>query len=178
MRTRGIHHVVLTVTDVTRSTDFYEKVLGMQALQSSEDGSVLVDGEGMLCLRRAARESVPTDRFDENRVGLDHVAFSVAGRAELESMLEVLQGLKVQTAGIEYDPDGQAEFICFRDPDNIQVEVYVWSEYSSGRVSLSRLLADRGEAPGVWPGAKRDWPQIHTDEHGWGKWDRGTDGYR
>ena len=142
MRTRGIHHVVLTVTNVARSTDFYGKVLGMQALQSSEDGSVLVDGEGMLCLRRAAQESMPGDRFDEHRVGLDHVAFSVAGHAELKSTLEVLEGLKVRTAGIEYDPDGQAEFICFRDPDNIQVEVYVWSEYSIGLASLKQRDAD------------------------------------
>lgn len=92
----------------------------------------------MLCLQQAARELIPEDRFDEHRVGLDHVAFSVAGRTELEATLEVLEGLKVQTAGIEYDADGQAEFICFRDPDNIQVEVYVWTEYSSGLASLKQ----------------------------------------
>ena len=98
--------------------------------------------EELLGQQRTTRQSVPSDRFDERRVGLDHVAFSVAGHAELKSTLEVLEGLKVRTAGIEYDPDGQAEFICFRDPDNIQVEVYVWSEYSIGLASLKQRDAD------------------------------------
>ena len=137
MRTKGIHHVVLTVTDVARSTEFYRKVLGMQVLQSGEAGSVLADGDGMLCLQRGRTPS-QGDRFDEKRIGLNHVAFSVAGRSELEATFEVLAGLNVQSAGIEFDPDGQAEYVCFRDPDNIQVEVYVWSEYSSGRASLKR----------------------------------------
>ncbi len=138
MRTRGIHHIVLTVRDVVQSTDFYQKVLGMEVLQAGEQGSVLVDGDGMLCLQRG-RTPVKRDRFNENRIGLDHVAFSVAGRRELEATLEVLEEMEVKTAGIEFDEDGQADYVCFRDPDNIQVEVYVWTEHSSGRAALRAL---------------------------------------
>lgn len=134
-RTKGVHHIVLTVTDVAHSTGFYEKVLGMKVLQSSDQGSVLADGAGMLCLQRPA-EVVTNDRFNENRVGLDHVAFSVSSRRELEDTLGVLTGLEVKTAGIEWDPDGEAEYVCFRDPDNIQVEVYVWTAYSSGQAQV------------------------------------------
>ncbi len=141
MRTRGIHHIVLSVTDVARSTDFYKKILGLEVLQSSENSSVLVDGDGMLCLR-AVPEAVLGDRFDESRIGLDHVAFSVAGHAELEATLAVLEELHVPSAGIEFDQDGDADFICFRDPDNIQVEVYVWTEYSSGLASLKQRHAE------------------------------------
>lgn len=137
MRTKGIHHIVLTVTDVALSTDFYQKVLGMQVLGGGDDVGVLVDGDGMLCLQRG-RTPVQGDRFDENRIGVDHVAFSVAGRSELEATLRVLAELDVQTAGIEFDPDGQAEYVCFRDPDNIQIEVYVWTERSSGRAALKQ----------------------------------------
>ncbi len=32
MRTKGVHHIVLTVTDVALSTDFYQKVLGHKLL--------------------------------------------------------------------------------------------------------------------------------------------------
>ena len=136
-RTQGIHHVVLTVTDVARSTEFYEKVLAMKVLEASEKVSVLADGATLLCLQRPPHAPLPNDRFDENRVGLDHVAFAVAGREELEEALEVLQDIRVETAGIEFDPDGQADYVCFRDPDNIQVEVYVWTEHSSGQSALA-----------------------------------------
>jgi hypothetical protein len=43
----------------------------------------------------------------------------------LEELLLVLADLAVSTAGIEFDPDGAGEYVCFRDPDNIQVEFYV-----------------------------------------------------
>ena len=68
---------------------------------------------------------LPGDRFDENRQGLDHLAFAVSSRADLEEMVVRLKEMGVDTAGIEFDPDGQSEYVCFRDPDNIQVEVYL-----------------------------------------------------
>lgn len=127
-RTHGVHHVMLTVTDLTRSTEFYEKVLAMKVLEVTDQWSVLSDGAVLLCLQPSPHAPLPNDRFDENRVGLDHVAFSVASRKELEETLEVLRGLGVETAGVEFDPDGASEYVCFRDPDNIQVEVYVAEE--------------------------------------------------
>lgn len=27
-------------------------------------------------------------------------------------------------AGIEYDPNGKSDYVCFNDPDNIQAEFY------------------------------------------------------
>ena len=33
-----------------------------------------------------------------------------------------LERLGVATAGIEFDPDGKSDYVCFRDPDNIQLE--------------------------------------------------------
>jgi hypothetical protein len=43
----------------------------------------------------------------------------------LVELLAVLKALDVPTAGIEFDPDGEGEYVCFRDPDNIQVELYI-----------------------------------------------------
>jgi catechol 2,3-dioxygenase-like lactoylglutathione lyase family enzyme len=31
LQIRGVHHIVLTVSDVDRSTQFYEKVLGVES---------------------------------------------------------------------------------------------------------------------------------------------------
>ena len=124
-RTCGICHIVLTVTDLKRSADFYHKVLGMDYLESTDKTYCMTDGIAVLCLQLPPKQGYPNDRFDETRVGLDHVAFAVESRRQLEEALPVLRELGAKTVGIEFDPWGQAEYICFRDPDNIQVELYV-----------------------------------------------------
>jgi len=124
-RIRGVHHVVLTVSDVARSTHFYEQVFGLRAFPGDDRVHCISGGAFLLCLQRPPTHALPNDRFDENRVGLDHIGFAVESRAQLEELLVVLADLNVRTAGIEYDPDGESEYVCFRDPDNIQVELYV-----------------------------------------------------
>ena len=92
--TGGIHHLRLTVTDVNRSRDFYTGLLGFDVAADSPPsddptaeatypvlwgGCVLIRGNLLLGLRPVAPKG---DRFDENRVGLDHLSFSVASRAD------------------------------------------------------------------------------------------------
>jgi glyoxylase I family protein len=124
-RIRGLHHIVLTVSDVERSTQFYERILGLSAFAGDERVRCISCGSFLLCLQRPPQHGLPNDRFDENRVGLDHIGFAVESRAQLEELLDILRELNVPTAGIEFDPDGESEYVCFRDPDNIQVELYV-----------------------------------------------------
>jgi glyoxylase I family protein len=124
-RIRGVHHVILTVSDVARSTHFYEQVLGAQAFPGDERVRCISGGTFLLCLQHPPAHAHPHDRFDENRIGLDHIGFAVESRTQLEELLLVLADLAVSTAGIEFDPDGKSEYVCFRDPDNIQVEFYV-----------------------------------------------------
>ncbi len=122
---RGLHHIVLTVSDPARSAAFYERVLGIKAFPGDDKVRCISCGSFLLCLQQPPHQPLPHDRFDENRVGLDHIGFSVASRQELETVLQVLAELDVITAGIEFDPDGEGEYVCFRDPDNIQVEFYI-----------------------------------------------------
>src|ERR1700757_5052584 len=61
--------------------------------------------------------------FDERRVGLDHIAFQVADRAELQRWVAHLEATGVVHSGIadmSYGPT-----LVFRDPDNIQFELFV-----------------------------------------------------
>jgi catechol 2,3-dioxygenase-like lactoylglutathione lyase family enzyme len=125
LQIRGIHHIVLTVSDPVKSARFYEKVLGVNADFSTENVQCIPCGSFLLCLQRPSSKPFPGDRFDENRIGLDHIGFSVESRQKLEDLLVTLMELGVPTAGIEYDPDGREEYVCFRDPDNIQVEFYI-----------------------------------------------------
>ena len=124
-RIRGLHHIVLTVSKPEQSAAFYEKVLGLKAFPGDDHVRCISCGSFLLCLQRPPQQTLPDDRFDENRVGLDHIGFSVASRKQLEELLVILEELEVRTAGIEFDPEGQGEYVCFRDPDNIQVELYV-----------------------------------------------------
>ena len=94
---QGYAHVRLTVTDIGRSRSFYDDIFGFavayempadadaatrEALGFLFGGVIYQVGEGLFGLRPVAPGS---DRFDEDRVGLDHVSFVVPGRADLEA---------------------------------------------------------------------------------------------
>ncbi|ETZ67125.1 VOC family protein [Mycobacterium avium subsp. hominissuis] len=127
----SIAHVRLTVTDIERSRRFYESVFGWPVLLEVPDnadastreqlsflfGGVIYDlGGTLLGLRPVA-----TDRFDEDRTGLDHIAFRLDSRDELDAAAAHLDGL-----GVAHEPVkdiGPAYILQFRDPDNIALEL-------------------------------------------------------
>ncbi len=127
----SIAHVRLTVTDIERSRRFYESVFGWPVFLEVPDnadratrealdflfGGVIYDlGGTLLGLRPVA-----TDRFDENRTGLDHLAFRLDSRDELDSAAAHLDEL-----GVQHEPVkdiGPSYILEFRDPDNIALEL-------------------------------------------------------
>jgi glyoxylase I family protein len=60
--------------------------------------------------------------FTEFRVGLDHLALAVDSRDELVEWVEHLERCGVAHSGISDMPYGS--LIVFRDPDNIQLELF------------------------------------------------------
>ena len=135
-----IHHIRMTVSDVARSREFYTSVLGFEVAaempaatddpvmrgvaEALLDGVVLQNGTLLFGLRPCAPGQAPVnDRFDENRVGLDHVSFSVASRDELEAAARALDERGVAHGEIK-DLVGFGIYVLpFRDPDNIQLEL-------------------------------------------------------
>src|SRR5438067_6154399 len=108
INTGGIHHLRLTCTDVAKSKEFYTGLLGFDVAADSPPadspgadeaypvlwgGCVLVRGALLLGLRPVAPQG---DRFDEDRVGLDHLSFAVASRAELEAAAKLFDERGVQ----------------------------------------------------------------------------------
>ncbi len=84
---------------------------------------VLADPESGWVLGVRQYPSYPADRFDEFRTGLDHLAFGVATRAELEDWERELS-----SRGITFTPIAETSIgsvIVFRDPDNIQLEFWL-----------------------------------------------------
>jgi glyoxylase I family protein len=130
-----IHHLRLTVTDINRSRAFYTSLLGFDvAVDSPPEGDptadaarkilfggcVMIRGNLLLGLRPMAPGG---DRFNEDRVGLDHLSFSVGSRAELEEAARLFDARGVPHGEITRLPGFGIDILEFRDPDNIQLEL-------------------------------------------------------
>jgi glyoxylase I family protein len=131
----GIHHLRLTVTDLERSRAFYRELLGFQVVADSPlpgspeaeaaypvlwGGVVMAKGALVLGLRPVAPEA---DRFDEDRVGLDHLSFNVPDRAALDAAKDLFAEHGVPHGDVRDLPAFGIAVLPFRDPDNIQLEI-------------------------------------------------------
>jgi catechol 2,3-dioxygenase-like lactoylglutathione lyase family enzyme len=130
-----IHHLRLTVTDVARSRQFYTSLLGFEVAVESPPpgdpaaaevfkilfgGCVMIRGNLLMGLRPMAPES---DRFDPDRVGLDHLSFSVASRADLEQAIQLFDEHGVTHGEITTLPSFGIDVLSFEDPDGMQLEL-------------------------------------------------------
>ena len=124
--TGPVHHLRLTVADVDRSRAFYTEVLGFQHVMDLPVGVFLSNGSlGLGIGPSPAPDRAPAgDRFDEARVGLDHLSFQVASRDELERAARLLDERGVPRGEITDLGDAFGLYIlAFRDPDNVQLEL-------------------------------------------------------
>jgi catechol 2,3-dioxygenase-like lactoylglutathione lyase family enzyme len=119
----AVHHIALTVANVARSRDFYANVVGLQVVATVDPKVFLSNGSMLLALGPAPERQIPGDRFDENRVGLDHLSFTVGSRSELDAALRFLDEHGVPHGEIKDLPGFQISVLAFRDPDNIQLEL-------------------------------------------------------
>ncbi len=121
----AIGHVAVTVTDLDRSREWYRTLIGADPVLDEDAGafyhSVFLIGGTLLGLH-TLEGTAADDRFDERRVGLDHVSFGVPDRAALEEWVQRLDELGVAHGGIVDAPYGSG--VSFRDPDNIALEFF------------------------------------------------------
>lgn len=121
-----IGHVAVTVTDIDRGRDWYSKLFGSQPVLDEDTGTFYhvvwaLGGGSLFGIHTHLRENDQPD-FSEFRTGLDHVAFAVASRAELESWESRLDDLGITHGGIVDAPYGSG--LSFRDPDNLPLEFF------------------------------------------------------
>jgi len=132
--TTGLHHFSPTVSDVEASAAWYSKVFGLQRLDriaphhGDEDGGyavLLMDPRGRFLIGLHHHNEAQPGAFDERRVGLDHIAWSVAERRDLDTWADWLDRLGVTHSGV-IDKAGSSPYsvVVFRDPDNIQLELF------------------------------------------------------
>lgn len=133
--TGPIHHLRLTVTDLERSRQFYTSVLGFEvAVESPPPGDptaaeafkilfggvVMARGSLIMGLRPMAPAG---DRFSPDRVGLDHLSFSVDSRADLDRAVHLLEEAGVPHGQIASLPSFGIDVLSFEDPDGVQLEL-------------------------------------------------------
>ena len=90
VKTGAVHHARITVTDPARAREFYTGLLGFEVMMDFPDGVLVTNGSVFLGLRTGPDPAKASsgDRFDPNRVGLDHLALSVGSKADLETARE------------------------------------------------------------------------------------------
>ena len=124
----GISHLDLTVSEVEKSAEWYVKTLNLHRLKRTDFEDrimvVLFHAESKLVIGLNQHLGGPGERFDERRPGLDHVGFNVAERAELDEWQHRFAELGVTHSPVTDDPSGMGAALVFRDPDNIQLELW------------------------------------------------------
>jgi len=136
MRSSGVHHVDLVVSDLERSLRFYSALLGPLGWRGvsnapGERGETIryLYGPGSsIGLRQAPDPSagLPVDRY---RIGLHHLCLETATREALDEAAARLGELGATIT------DGPREFpqyrpgyyaVFFHDPDGIKLELVHW----------------------------------------------------
>ena len=125
-RTSAIDHVTLTVSNLDQTKKFYEQLFHTKFTKHKENSLNLLP-VGIPVWFVQWEKQYPNDRFDERRVGLDHIAFHLDKLEELEKFVKRLQQIGVKTAGLERFAD-KYPYVAFRDPDNIQTEFFIPKE--------------------------------------------------
>ena len=124
MELKGVAHVAITVADLQRSRDWYERILNWSSVFEGEGEGVRFDvgsvpGGPMVGLRQY--ESSQDAAFDPTRVGLDHLAFEV-GREDLAGWEQRFTELGVEHDAVQDTPYGLV--LNFKDPDGIALEIF------------------------------------------------------
>jgi catechol 2,3-dioxygenase-like lactoylglutathione lyase family enzyme len=120
------HHMDVYVADLARSAEFWGRLLGRLGWRPRADRPGVkswTDGTTELFFVQAEPEFV-AQGYHRKRVGLNHLALAVGGRADLEAIRALVaeQGARLLYGG-EIEETATQHRLFFEDPDRIKVEV-------------------------------------------------------
>jgi catechol-2,3-dioxygenase len=123
----ALNHIAVTVRDLEVSGPWYRRLFDADPIVDEHTDAGfrhlvwLLDGGTLLGIHQHDRRAAD-EEFSELRVGLDHVGFGCANRAELENWVTRLGELGIEHGGVVDAPYGSA--LSFRDPDGVALEFF------------------------------------------------------
>ena len=125
IKTSGVHHVALRVTDLPRAKKFYTETLGFPVIAEMPDLVLFLAGGTAFGLRAPTDLMPADDRFSPHRVGIDHIALACTEEKELERVATALADAGVENTGAKLDETLGKRYVAFKDPDRIAWELYM-----------------------------------------------------
>lgn len=128
-------HVGLNVTDLGRSSAFYQEVFGLEVLgQSTKDGrrftflgDPAVDSEDFLDKLAVTLWEQSSGAFPTDRPGLHHLAFNVDSVEEVEKVRDQVRSMGVELLYggdiVPHSAHSESGGFFFLDPDGVRLEV-------------------------------------------------------
>ena len=116
-----LRHIALTVTDLTREAEFYERVFGFVKEAESEMSISLSDGVMNVTLLKYRSDRYAGKEHGNAVIGIDHIGFIVDDPAEFAVMDRVIKengGAFHSTAQA-----GQALEVKYADPHGIIFDI-------------------------------------------------------
>jgi catechol-2,3-dioxygenase len=125
MKPKLVDHIVLNVTDVERSERFYSSFLGKPESKDKYSVSYRVGSTKVFLI--LPYHKAKDNRWNADKIGLNHLAFGVSTHEELKKMKALLEKAGIGHSNIGIDKYGKKPFIWFDDPDGIRLEFYLRS---------------------------------------------------
>jgi catechol 2,3-dioxygenase-like lactoylglutathione lyase family enzyme len=116
----AIRSILINVTDVDRSVDFYRRFLQVEVIESNDDGAVLDAVTATIRLRRVNSPEQSTWSSDDLQRGFRHIGFK---SAEIDARVAVLKGAGVPFHLEPIDAEGGVRITFFYDPDGTLLEL-------------------------------------------------------
>ena len=127
--TGAIHHIDITVQNLRRSSDFYDRVLppmGFTRIEDAPEGPIWAGAHVEVGLQAAHDSGGQHDRYSP---GLHHLAFTAPTRESVDDLHRQLleMGGAIFDAPAEYPEYCRGYYaVFFTDPDGIKLE-YVYT---------------------------------------------------
>ena len=90
IRTSGIHHLAIRVTDYERAKHFYIDTLGFKKIMEQPGLCLFLAGSTPIGILGSENKTYVGDQFDPYRVGLDHLAIGCENKQDLQAIAEAL----------------------------------------------------------------------------------------
>jgi catechol-2,3-dioxygenase len=121
----GLHHAALSVRDVDAAADWYRDVFGLEEAFRQESDTrrfVVMGSPGFAHTLGLVEHHGPKEDFRPQNLGLDHLAFSVASREDLDAWSATLNDRNVVNSGPIDTPFGG--MLNFTDLNGIALALF------------------------------------------------------